>query len=319
MFFNWLITTRCNLKCCNLFKEENSAIDMNIDKLKKVLLIYRNDFHIFYGGEPTLHPDFYDLIIFCKLNEIPHTFITNGTTSLDSSFEYDSITISIEPTTQEKYRKEKTEKGIQLLEKIKSKEKVAEINIKYGDDKEYLKILLKKLNEMNVKIIINFMDISKDLNYDFSSYYDDFIMLRKWEAKEWIKLIFENYNRENILYSEYIDILLNILPSNYKCKNIINQNNWVIEPDGKFRLCLRIKGNQINRYNIFKDPHILNNPVFIKSLKFDTSTLCKGCNWTCAIFADYQKGEVDGNGEDLEGTDKEPPLFYARKDYNGYP
>ncbi|GIU69006.1 MAG: hypothetical protein KatS3mg002_0242 [Candidatus Woesearchaeota archaeon] len=310
MFFNWLITTRCNLKCCNLFKKD-SIIDLDVDKLKNVLLIYRNDFHIFYGGEPTLHPRFYDILNFSKINKIPHTFITNGTASLDYSYEYESITISIEPTKQDKYRKEKTEKGIQLLKKVKSKEKVAEINIKHGDDKEYLKTLLKELNKINVKIIINFMDISKDSNYDFSSYYNDSIILRKWEAKEWIKIILENYNRVNILYLEYIDILLNILPSNYKCNNIINQNNWVIDPNGNFRLCLRIKGEQINTYNIFEDPYILNNTAFIKALKIDTSNLCKGCNWSCAIFADHQKGEVDGSGEDLEGANEKRSVFYA--------
>jgi len=279
MIFNWLITKYCQLNCCQ-FGMGNEKKFIDIESMKTVLQKYKNDFHIFYGGEPTTHPNFYELISFCKNHRISHTVITNGL-NVCLDFEFYSITCSIDPTHLDPSRILKTNAGLETLLKCKSSEKVAEITIKHGDDIEYLFYLMDILEENNILMLINFADISKNNEYDFSSYKDPTIIPRKFEMKPIIHKILSEYY--SILFPEYLEILLDSLPSNYSCNIPNDLNNWTINPDGTFRLCLRINGHISKQFNIFDDIDLSD---LQKQLQIKKEIYCQKCNWTCAMFSD---------------------------------
>ena len=87
--FQWHITDECDQRCkhCYIFSEDNSKNldEMNFDQIKETF--YKcldfcetyNRLPYFYitGGDPILHPNFWDLLTLIKKYEIPFTILGN--------------------------------------------------------------------------------------------------------------------------------------------------------------------------------------------------------------------------------------------------
>ena len=82
----WHITHKCNLRCIHCYQEDYRN-DLNFQQIKKIFLDYteyikNNNFkgHInITGGEPFLHPDFFNIISLFDDHNISFGILTNGT------------------------------------------------------------------------------------------------------------------------------------------------------------------------------------------------------------------------------------------------
>ncbi len=106
----WDLTYKCNLKCvyCGAEKCEKSAIDFNTDWEKIVNDFVENKVNYveLLGGEPLLHPHFFDICWLLKNNGIDFSVITNAqfpVTYADSLIEENPATVLISLDGLEKY------------------------------------------------------------------------------------------------------------------------------------------------------------------------------------------------------------------------
>ncbi len=82
----WHITHKCNLRCIHCYQEDYKN-DLSFNQIKKIFFDYleyvkHNNFksHInITGGEPFLHPDFFNIISLFEKNNISFGILTNGT------------------------------------------------------------------------------------------------------------------------------------------------------------------------------------------------------------------------------------------------
>ena len=88
---NILLTTRCNLSCKYCFAQEklsSTRINMPIEAVQKVIdFLKRSQFPIFrvMGGEPTLHPQFNEIIQLAIANAMRVDVLSNATWSKSTS------------------------------------------------------------------------------------------------------------------------------------------------------------------------------------------------------------------------------------------
>jgi len=81
---NFLVTSKCNLKCryCNYWKTKTNN-EITIKEWKKIVIDFKKwsgSYHLtISGGEPLLFEGLFDLIRFASENEILVTLVTNGT------------------------------------------------------------------------------------------------------------------------------------------------------------------------------------------------------------------------------------------------
>jgi len=314
---NWLLTRKCNLSCdyCRITRNNKNSpypnIDyflkneMSTDFILKGLEYFKNHnpdcFHIFMGGEPILRSDFPDIINYCNKNNIFYTIISNNTDQIQdktkrlfSKVEYVAgFTFSVDPIIYEKNnssdRFRKSQQGLNNLMKYKNgiKDKVAEITVD-NENLKYLIPLIEDLTPKNICSDITFMDIAKNKYYDFSNITDSSLLVQKSEK---LLEIFD-YIIKNNLNVHMKDILLprifNILPTNLNCEIQNNVHNLTIDSDGSPRLCLRIRGINVPKKNLFS---YLNSDgklskMLINNIKIDKANYCRGCNWTCPLMSD---------------------------------
>jgi radical SAM protein with 4Fe4S-binding SPASM domain len=78
-----MITNNCNQSCYHCFRDNGYTESFfELQVIKKLILLYKKSSirHIrLTGGEPLLHPNLEDIIIFCNENDIETSIITNGT------------------------------------------------------------------------------------------------------------------------------------------------------------------------------------------------------------------------------------------------
>ena len=82
----WHITHKCNLRCLHCYQEDYKE-DLGINEIKNIFYQYisfLNEYnyrgHInITGGEPFLHPDFFEVIDLFEQNNITFGILTNGT------------------------------------------------------------------------------------------------------------------------------------------------------------------------------------------------------------------------------------------------
>jgi len=76
------ITTQCNLQCifCSQYEPKGTHVPLNeVLKLIDEALKYEIEAITLYGGEPMLHPNFFDIGSYIKRKKLKSGFITNGT------------------------------------------------------------------------------------------------------------------------------------------------------------------------------------------------------------------------------------------------
>lgn len=314
---NWLITRKCNLSCnyCGIVRNNknkpNEYPDINhyikneissgyiISFLKKLKIHNPDVFVIWYGGEPLLKEDFYDVINYCNENNINYTIISNNTEKIQPLMKkllnkvsyIEGFTASIDPIIYQNKNNDEYKKSISGLEKIieynNIKDRVVEITVN-NENLDYLYLLVRDLTDKGINSSITFIDSSKSPYYDFSNITDDSLLVRKSrDLRDIINRIISeklNVHMRDVL----LPIIYDNLPSEYDCGLENNFHNMTIDSDGSVRLCLRCRGvatpSNFNIKNIIDEKGNLHYYI-LNSISYDKSKYCQKCNHSCYMMS----------------------------------
>lgn len=201
----WHITHKCNLRCIHCYQEDYSN-DLNFDQIKKIFFDYidylkANNFkgHInITGGEPFLHPDFFNIISLFEKNNITFGILTNGTL-LDENMvkrlsQYNNLSflqISLDGTKRMhdsirgKGNFKKSINGIRLLNKYNIQSMVAFTAHKKNIHK--LKSVIKLVKKEHVKVFWADRLIPTNTYEDILST-EEFLKMSQLMYKEFLKV-----------------------------------------------------------------------------------------------------------------------------------
>jgi len=318
---NILLTRRCNLKCsyCNIIKEYKTKPDeykkisyynkneLSYKEWMKIFSALKNNnpdvFFILYGGEPFLYNDLELLLQEMHNNDMKYTIITNNTDFVQERLHsiakkiggYKGLTSSVDPIIfseedNDSDRMKKSKLGLERLTQMRhdgiGHDVVAEITCD-STNIQYLYDTVKELSNRSIWSSITVIDRQKHMFYDFSSVDDETMLLLK------NKIVLDQFQKiinDKTLLVHIPDLLMelyNVLPCDMFCRIYTDIHNVTIEPDGHFRLCLRIAGTNTIKYDrtelISDDGKVLQK--LKNALYDDYISYCSGCNWTCMFFS----------------------------------
>jgi len=279
LYVHWDVSTQCNFACsyCYAIKQYGDQwgkiLDFNKQKLiiKSISLSTLPVFLGFLGGEPTIHPRFYELYELTVQAISKHKkgrlyITTNGSKNLDFFKKikyYNNVYFlwSFHPEYVHNYTNSKSKYGI-ILDNIRLMQKRGfknKVNIMLSNEEKYWDDLINFSNEVEkiegVELHAHFLYTeSKDQSQIFP--YTD-VFYEKFKK-------FKNYNREFIYDGkEYNDYEMFTQGLNqfkgWKCWN----NNWEITYDGK-----------IERFCFNEKTDLLKDIMFFKNLKEVTPKPC---------------------------------------------
>ena len=323
---NWLLTRRCNLRCeyCGIvkvggkkrishFKKNEISAERVITLLDKFRTYNPDIFHIFYGGEPFLRGDLSDILRFCNERDIAYTVISNCTPDVQPKIlkvmkdigGFRGFTASVDPSIltepSESQSQLKSSSGFHFLMQMKNyvEDVVAEVTMTRPTlGKTY--DLIKMLSGVNIHTSLTAIDINKHFDYDFSAYSS---LSRLITKNRYLDTVYNDIMSDDTLLIHMKDVvvpkLFKHMESDYDCELEKSIHNLTIDADGTLRLCLRIRGGHVERFNdnnilTMTDPYGYElNSTLRGNLKLDKESLCRGCNHTCMMMSKY----VDDNEE----------------------
>jgi len=162
------LTDLCNLKCewCTDKELRKNKATLNIEKIKLLFKEFKETgtgVTLEGGGEPTLHPEFREILNEGNRNRIDMGLITNGSTDIsDCVHKLKWVRISLDSSSKEEYIGEKGvdffEKVMQNLEKIAKNRNVQKTLIGVGyvltrRNQGSLEELIRRLDNMGVDYI----------------------------------------------------------------------------------------------------------------------------------------------------------------------
>ena len=338
---NVLLTRKCNLACsyCNIVKNyENMPEDYPkmaqhhssemkatgwIDLVKRITANNPECFFIFYGGEPTLFKGLGKLLKYCNENDVHYTVISNNTDIAKTKIYeiYDKIgpfkgfTSSVDPVAFLPGRTDdiavKSRVGLDNLAIMKrdgiAEDVVAEITI-MQDSLPFLEQMLVQLTEKGIYSSITAVDDQKTPFYDFSNVGSEVLIPRDENVRATFDRIIERAESGELLVHMpgLLNTLYDVLPSTMRCDLNEDVHNVSIEPNGNFRLCLRVRGinaAQLPYQQVISEDGEL-SVQFVNAIQKDYIDYCKGCNWTCPIMSSKefrtQIVDHDGSTQSLE-------------------
>lgn len=337
---NWLLTRRCNLRCeyCAIvqnyenkpkeypdmkhYHDNEMKTEYVIEGLHKLHLHNPDMFHIFYGGEPLLRKDLYEIINYCNEKKIHYTIISNNTKEIRPMIKnlldkvdgrIEGFTASVDPVFQDEKesgedRVKKSVLGLENLINMKTyvNDVVAEITA-MKHNYIHLYDLLKELSKYEINGDVTFIDIAKTPYYDFSNITDPSLLVHQTaQLAEQFGKIMKDDSLDVHMKEVLIPKMWDILPSNMNCEIDNNLHNISIDADGTIRLCLRIRGvytpSTVTLKNLFLTSGTL-NPLALSAIEVDKRDLCKLCNHTCHIMSKYID-DNDTGPEDLVHLNK---------------
>ena len=326
---NILLTQRCNLKCdyCDIVKDysgkpeeyqdmkyyADNELDANgwIEIIRRLKLNNPMVFVIFYGGEPFLYKELSPIIQYCHDADIIYTIITNNTDGVQNKIKelrenlkepirgftssVDPILVRSDPTIDDRYRKSSA--AFQRLGLIKitgvAKDVVAEITVD-NESVSDLYSLVSMLSRNGIYSSITMIDPKKNMYYDFSGTTDTSQLVGKTSElrKQFDKII----NDESLLVHipTMLDKLFDGLPAEMDCNIHKDIHNVTISPDGRLRLCLRIRGTSTPELE-FGEAINENGVIRLELNQMmynDHMAYCRKCNWTCMLMSKYYTDQV---------------------------
>lgn len=318
---NVLLTRRCNLSCsyCNIirnyknkpagypdmshYKNNELSGDQWIEIFKRLKANNDKVFLVIYGGEPTMYEDFVKIIDFCNKNEIYYTVISNSTVmareilykTVEQIGPFRGLTASVDPiawaTDVEDDIVLKTNEGLENLTKMKAdglaEDVVAEITC-LNESIDYLIPCVTELSSRGIFSSITTVDDQKSEYYDFSTVKSDQLIQPTQKVKDIFNYIYDHASKGRLLVHipDMLDDIYDALPSKNFCNLNEDIHNATIEPNGRFRLCLRVRG--IDAANLPYEKVISEDGVlseeFIQAIREDYESYCEGCNWSCVMM-----------------------------------
>jgi len=322
---NWLLTRKCNLRCsyCGIV---NKAIyqqaykdlspfkqDVDLEKAKEFirrLKLHNPDaFHLFLGGEPTVYKHLTELIKYCNEENVLYTIITNMT---DYSYNrlrklleevgfINGLSFTVDPIlwdsnynkNDDRYKKSKAafEKFITFRNDSRIREFVGIVGVDSYNIK-YLHKMCKELTEWGVWIDLILVETRLNPYYDFQSNvpYDYLV----WDTEEHRRILMEVYEKAEkgeytVLFHPVIKHrMIPNLPQKYICTIDQHLEVLTIDSDCKLRLCLRIRGLEISKFDMLEllsEDGSLSSKTndILQAAKSDKQNFCYGCQWTCPM------------------------------------
>lgn len=341
---NVLLTRLCNLDCsyCSIVKDYDNMPEeyplmkyyhrnqLTFEGWKPIfdrLLTNNPDcFFILYGGEPTLVKDLWKTIKYFNEQNVNYTVISNNTNvAMKKIYEiYEKVgpfrgfTSSVDPVFLIPDREQddislKSKQGFENLATMKkdgiADDVVAEITI-MKESIPYTLELIQKLSQNDIVSSITAVDDQKTPYYDFSNVGKEVLLPRDKTIRDLFDQIQLGEKSGELLIHipSSLNMLYKFLPSKFKCGLNGDMHNVTIEPNGSFRLCLRVKGvastNIMNINDIItEDGHFTDQ--LKKAIQYDYEQYCKGCNWTCVMFTKFFKEQIiDHDGKTYKGCIK---------------
>jgi MoaA/NifB/PqqE/SkfB family radical SAM enzyme len=333
---NILITRHCNLACsyCNIVKDYEDMpeeyplmrayhkAELDADGWIPIFERLRaNNPHVFliiYGGEPTIVKSFPGIIKYLNETKMNYTVISNNTPAAKKKIyqvyekygKFKGFTSSVDPVAFIPGRNDdiakKSRWGLENLAVMKkdgiSDDVVAEITI-MKESIPYILTMVKELTDKGIYSSITAVDDQKTPYYDFSNVGAEVLLPQDQEIRDIFDELKAGADSGELLVHipGLLDELYKYLPSKMKCTLNKDLHNVSIEPDGSFRLCLRVKGvasplikdvdDIISSDGVFTDK-------LLDAIKYDYKHYCKGCNWTCPMMSgDFSEQIVDHDGQ----------------------
>jgi len=322
---NILLTRKCNLACsyCNIVRNyADMPVDypkmshyhlneMNasewIDLIGRIMANNPQCFFILYGGEPTLFKPLAKILKYCNDNNVAYTVISNNTDMAKKKIYeiYEKIgpfrgfTSSVDPIAFMPDRTDdivlKSRAGLENLTVMKNdgiaEDVVAEITV----TKESLPFLIQMVEELsnrNIYSSITAIDDQKTPFYDFSNVKADALLPKNEKVLKIFEEIISRAEAGELLVHipNVLNNLYESLPSNMKCDLNKDVHNVSIEPNGNFRLCLRVRGikaAQMSYKQVISSKGELSTK-FVNAIQEDYQNYCRGCNWTCVSMTNKE-------------------------------
>lgn len=256
-YMRFTISYQCNYRCYHCYqvkiREKNRRLPESfISDMKKYIKYYQ--FMFIFGGEPTLFPEFADLIKIGSINPyVRYGIISNGSLIHKHFSEIEKvnwafIAISLDAATNDTY---------ELLRKSKNWEKVNQnlrILSKLKKNKDFVFSMSMTLNSKNCHEIYDFVIFANNLNaipqINLVSNFDNSFRF------EYKYRFFSKKMRENILEQiervskEFPDILnetgLNVLKTHIMSDNILNHiMNYSINRIGSYIMIKKMINSRI--------------------------------------------------------------------------
>ncbi|MEI0703095.1 radical SAM protein, partial [Brachyspira intermedia] len=232
---NWEITSHCNYKCSYCFGNAgmNNPQFYSFEELKKIankIFDIKRDYYniLLIGGEPTVHPNFLDLLKY--FNELDKKISLNIVSNGSKSIEYHK----------------------KLFESIKDKELLFNISVHLEQCRlEHIIDIIKLANEYNVYLILSFM-LHPEKEDLLEKFLLEFIELRK---KFYFDIMFMElrqpplFDRNDERYTD----------KHYKWIDNAKARWYEAIENSKAKKIIFVSGVPINGYNIIKDGQIINN------------------------------------------------------------
>ena len=326
---NIFLTQRCNKKCgyCDIVKDYDNmpaeypsmdyytknelTADEWIKIFERILTNNPKCFFILFGGEPFLYGDMLELLKWFHQNDVEYTVITNNSalsrkkikTIFNAIGALKGLTCSIDPVVYDPSAQgtdvcKKSRDGLKYLVEQKKQgigeDVVAEVTVG-SKSIVYLPRLVKYLSQNDIRSDVTFVDRKKNPYYDFSAVEDDGDLVHK-DARN--RSILDEILRDKtlkIFAPDQVNELYDKLPSEIRCDIFKDIHNVSMSPDGRFRLCLRIRGVEtpkLDIYNVISSNGKI-KPSFNKHLKMDYDRYCAGCNWPCIILSTLDPSEFE--------------------------
>jgi len=303
-----MLTRKCNLSCeyCNIFNNEypNELSGKQWCKALNILKHLHCGFNILLGGEPSLHPDIFEIINHCHGNQLPYAFCTNGVFKgelkrqlkgiqlKNYSISYDGAGANVTANSGSQI---KSNMGLGTAIEMKNSG-VKDIHATITVTKKNLEgvpIMVEFLTSLGIWAEVTYIHWSKGKRYDYfptKEEMKDLIITREQEddVNKVMDLLIEMKKGDRFLIHNDVDCLetlkKHIYELDWKCNSIAS---LCIEADGKMRTCLHYNGKHCKKFTIFDLKNKNKLAKFIKAHEKDREE-CEGCAWDCFISAEKQ-------------------------------
>lgn len=312
------LTDRCNLRCLHCYRSSTcEGIFIEKDKLFKIVeVLTKKGLRMveLTGGEPTLHPNFIEILsyLLSKLELV--AILTNGTTIEEQVYKFlkinsDKLLINVSldsstPEFHDKFRgvKGSWEKACKIIAKLSNDGFIVRVAMSIAlenmMDVENTLLLAKKLGAVSFAWdLCN--SFGRGSNIDWSIVRDEEWM--KYEAMS--KYILKKYH-----------YMINFLPPSSIRKMSLGEENcgagwrtFVLGPDGNLRICVNSPITLFKIGNIFEEgAKILKNKILeeLSEIPLPRYESCKNCKFyafcnNCIVKAvitakNYDKCEWEG-------------------------
>lgn len=282
------LTDCCNLNCewCTDKELRKNAATLKMEAIERLLLEFREHgtgVTLEGGGEPTLHPQFHEILETGRRFGVDMGLITNGVADISSDADkLKWIRVSLDSSTREEYRREK---GVDHFERVLGNlEKLSESR---NPEKTFVGVgyVLTKRNQSNlIGLMKRLNNIGIDYIYlrpveeadDIAPSFDDLLELRRKLAEF----------TADMRLKYMLPIQDRVIDKNAELPCIAHSLTSIIHANGEVALCEKRRGDGIMLGSIYENSFeeiwhsSCREEASQKLLDADSQRFCSACRMT---------------------------------------